>query len=636
MKFKLIIVLLVFVPLMGTAQDKKSKADNLYYGYQYQKAIEEYKSEMQKKPLTNGQLLNLADSYFSVGSFDDASKLYLDVNKNDTIMSVNQFNKMLQSLSKNSERDRVRTFLRSKEAQLSPELLENSEFNFSLLDFPASLDNVEINLAGINSPQGDFSPTFYKNGILFSSSRGRNSKNVYEPTGESYLDIYFSRLNSDNQLADVASFSEIPATDFHKSTPYYSTKSSTFFYILSNTEDGALRYDENGKNALAIGSLSETGKFRFLLKDLSTSFYYPFFDDNSERLYFSANFADSYGGTDLYYVYTTNGQIMSAPINLGPRINSPGNEISPYIFNGSLYFSSDIFYGLGGMDVYKSNIISNDSYTIPVNLGEGINSSLDDFGFIIRNGENGNFTGYFSSNRKGGKGGDDLYGFSMANDPGLKTFTLQGKVVNLINKSGLDKTQVRLLNHEGEVLKQTYSTIDGDFRIEVPWVSQITVEAMKDGYSVISTSYSEEGMEKLQNQSYNIGLVKMQDLVVNREDKTVLKLDKFYFDKGKAVVNAEVETELKKVVDAVTRFPQLRLRIETHTDSRGSSSSNNRLSQDRSDAIKDYLIKNGVSSNNIVKSIGYGEDVIKNSCVNGAYCLDFLHKQNERTLFVVE
>jgi outer membrane protein OmpA-like peptidoglycan-associated protein len=621
---------------MVLAQDKKSKADNLYYGYQYQKAIEEYKSEMQKKPLTNGQLLNLADSYFSVGSFDDASKLYLEVNKNDTIMTVNQFNKMLQSLSKNSERDRVRTFLRSKEAQLSPELLENSEFNYSLLDIPASLDNVEIKVADINSPQGDFSPTFYKNGILFSSSRSRNSKNVYEPTGESYLDIYFSRINSDNQLVDVEVFKDIPVTDFHKSTPYYSAKSSTFFYILSNTEDGALRYDENGKNALAIGSMSETGKFRFLLKDLSTSFYYPFFDDNNGRLYFSANFDDSYGGTDLYYVYTTNGQIMSAPINLGPRINSPGNEISPYIFNGSLYFSSDIFYGLGGMDVYKSNIITDNSYTIPVNLGEGINSSLDDFGFIIRDGENENFTGYFASNRKGGKGGDDLYAFSMANDPGLKTFTLQGKVVNLINKAGIDKTQVRLLNRDGVVLKQTYSTIDGDFRIEVPWVSQITIEAIKDGYSVISTSYSEEGMEKLQSQSYNIGLVKMQDLVVNREDKTVLKLDKFYFDKGKAVVNAEVETELKKVVDAVTRFPQLRLRIETHTDSRGSSSSNNRLSQDRSDAIRDYLIKNGVSSKNIVKSIGYGEDVIKNSCVNGAYCLDFLHKQNERTLIVVE
>ncbi|MGB2761514.1 MAG: tetratricopeptide repeat protein, partial [Maribacter stanieri] len=409
MRFKIIIVFLVFIPFLSTAQDKKSKADNLFYGYQYEKAIAAYKSEMQKDSLTNNQLLNLADSYFSTGNYDSASELYLKVNKNDTIMSVNRFNKMLQSLSKNSEKDRVKTFLRSKADKLSLELLENAEFNYSLLEIPSNNDNSTIRDLAVNSPQGDFSPAFYKNGVLFSSSRGRNTKNVYEPTGESYLDIYFARLSSNNQLVDVETFSEIPATDFHKSTPYYSDKLSTFFYILSNTEEGELRYDENGKNALAIGTLSDTGRFRFILKDLSTSFYYPYYDDNTDRLFFAANFDDSYGGTDLYYVYTNNGQIMSAPINLGPRINSPGNEIAPYIFNGSLYFSSDIFYGFGGMDVYKANMLPNDSFTIPVNLGEGINSTSDDFGFIIKNDEITGLSGFFASNRKGGKGGDDLY-----------------------------------------------------------------------------------------------------------------------------------------------------------------------------------------------------------------------------------
>jgi outer membrane protein OmpA-like peptidoglycan-associated protein len=635
MKFKLIIVTLVFVPFLVLAQDVKSKADYLYYGYQYQKAIAEYKNEMEKNPLTNHQLLNLADSYFSTGSFENASELYLEVNKNDTIMSVNRFNKMLQSLSKISERDRVRTFLRSKATMLSPELLENAEFNYSLLDIPSSIDNRVISALTVNSPQGDFSPTFYKNGLLFSSSRSQNSKNVYEPTGESYLDIFFGRINSNNDLVDVEVFSKIPKTKFHKSTPYYSTKLSTFFYILSNTEDEELKYDENGKNALAIGTLSDSGRFRFLLKDLSTSFYYPFFEDQTERLYFAANFDDSYGGTDLYYVYTNNGQIMSAPINLGPRINSPGNEISPYIFGGSLYFSSDVFYGLGGMDVYKSTILTNDSYTIPVNLGEGINSIADDFGFIIKDDENKGLSGYFASNRKGGKGGDDLYKFKFDEEPGLKTFALNGKVVNLRNKVGIEGAQIRLLNQGGEVLKEVFSTEDGSFRIEVPWLSQITIHATSDGYSVFSTTYSEEGMEDIQNSSYNLGLARMEDIVTVREDKTVLKLDKFYFDKGKAVINAQVETELNKVVDAVSRFPQLRLKIQTHTDSRGSDSYNKKLSQDRSDAIKEYLLKSGLKSSNILEAKGYGEEMIMNNCTNGAYCLDFLHKQNERTLFIV-
>lgn len=637
MKFKFLITILIIIPLLGFAQDKKSKADNLFYGYRYQQAIAEYKKEMEKKPLTNHQLLNLADSYFSTGKYDNASELYLEVNKNDTIMSVNRFNKMLQSLSKNSERDRVKTFLRSKADKLSPELLENAEFNYSLLEIPASNEDKTIRDLGVNSPQGDFSPAFYKNGILFSSSRSRNSKNVYEPTGESYLDIYFARISSTNTLVDVKTFKEIPATEFHKSTPYYSTKLSTFFYILSNTEDGELRYDENGKNALAIGTLSENGRFRFILKDLSTSFYYPFFDDNTERLYFAANFDDSYGGTDLYYVYTNNGQIMSAPINLGPRINSPGNEIAPYIYEGSLYFSSDVFYGLGGMDVYKSDILANETYTIPVNLGEGINSVSDDFGFIIQKAKEGNgLSGFFASNRKGGKGGDDLYGFMLDKSPGLKTFALGGKVVNLRNKAGLEGAQVRLLSQNGDVLKEVVSNSDGSFRIEVPWMSQVTIQAMSDGYSIFSTTYSEEGMEEIQNSSYNMGLAKMEDLVTVREEKTVIKLDKFYFDNGKSTLNAQVEGQLKKVIGAVERFPQIRLRILSYTDSRGSSSYNKRLSQDRANTIKQYLLNNGLGSHNILEATGYGEENIVNNCTNGAYCLDFLHKQNERTLFVVE
>jgi outer membrane protein OmpA-like peptidoglycan-associated protein len=636
MRFKIIIVFLVFIPFLSTAQDKKSKADNLFYGYQYEKAIAAYKSEMQKDSLTNNQLLNLADSYFSTGNYDSASELYLKVNKNDTIMSVNRFNKMLQSLSKNSEKDRVKTFLRSKADKLSPELLENAEFNYSLLEIPSNNDNSTIRDLAVNSPQGDFSPAFYKNGVLFSSSRGRNTKNVYEPTGESYLDIYFARLSSNNQLVDVETFNEIPVTDFHKSTPYYSDKLSTFFYILSNTEEGELRYDENGKNALAIGTLSDTGRFRFILKDLSTSFYYPYYDDNTDRLFFAANFDDSYGGTDLYYVYTNNGQIMSAPINLGSRINSPGNEIAPYIFNGSLYFSSDIFYGFGGMDVYKANMLPNDSFTIPVNLGEGINSTSDDFGFIIKNDEITGLSGFFASNRKGGKGGDDLYAFNFKNDPGLKTFALGGKVVNLKNKAGIKGAQVRLLNQQGDVIKEVASTADGSFRVEVPWMSQITIQAMSDGYSIFSTTYSEEGMEEIQNASYNMGLSKMEDLVTEIEEKTVLKLNKFYFDKGKSTLNPQVEAELNKVVDAVVRFPQMRLRIQSHTDSRGSNSYNKKLSQQRADTIKDFLLKNGLNSSNIIEATGYGEEMIVNNCKNGAYCLDFLHKQNERTLFVVE
>lgn len=635
MKFKLLIVFLLVMSSSLFAQEKKSKGDNYFYGYQYEAAIAEYNKEKIKAPLRNSQVLNLADAYFKTGKYDEASELYMQVNKNDTIMSVHRFNKMLQSLSKNTNKERVKAFLKSKSPMLSKELVENSEFNYELLAASGKSENARITNLSINTPQGDFSPAFFKENLLFSSSRPQKSKDVYKPSGESYLDIYSGKMEIDGNVTNSAPFSRISESKFHKSTPYFSEKLNRFFYILSNTQGDDMAFDDNGKNALAIGMLYENGDFRFLLKDLSTSFYYPYFDSESDKLYFAANFDNSYGGTDLYYVFTNNGQIMSAPINLGPRINSPGNEIAPFVHNGSLYFSSDVFYGLGGMDVYKSNVQKDGSYSIPVNIGEGINSTVDDFGFIIKENSDKELVGYFASNRAGGKGGDDIYSFKLNQTPGLKTFALRGKVVNLSSKIGIAKAQVRLLSREGDVLKEVYSNDDGGFTFEIPWQKQVTIQATKDRYSIFSAAYSEEEMEEVQKSSFNMGLAMLDDLVKTVEGKTVLKLEKFFFDKNKSIVTAAIALELDKVVDAVSRFPQLRLKIETHTDSRGSNTSNKKLSQRRSDAIKMYLLKNGLSSSNIVESIGLGEEKIKNNCTNGVYCLDFLHKQNERTLVEV-
>ena len=438
------------------------------------------------------------------------------------------------------------------------------------------------------------------------------------------------------QLAKANVFKNIDDSSFHKATPYFSEELNGFIYVLSNATDGKLLYDKNDKNALAIGMKPEDGSFRFLLRDLSTSFYYPFYDANSGKLYFSANFDDSYGGTDIYYVYTNNGQIMSAPINLGPRINSPGNEIAPYIFENSLYFSSDVFYGLGGMDIYKSNFESEDSFSVPVNLGKAINSEKDDFGFIIRNNGVG-LLGYFSSNREGGKGDDDIYGFLVDQKPGLKTLTLRGKVKEPYgNGKAVGNTSVRLLEKDGTVISEITTNEDGDYRFEIPWRDEVILQASKERYSL----YTEKmvvatGDEQETTFNVDIGLSLYDDIVEEKEGQTVIKLKKFFFAKNGSTITSEIAKELDKVVKAVNSFPNMQLRIETYTDSRGGSSTNFRLTQKRSDAIKKYLLANGVSSSNVLYSIGYGENKILNNCKNGVFCLDVLHKKNQRSLIVV-
>lgn len=636
MKYQLFLTFFSMATFMCMGQDTTSKGDSFFNGYEYQKAIQAYTKEQSKTPLTNHQLLNLADSYFKIRSYEKASKLYLDINKNDTILSPTRFNRMLQSLSKTSDRERVLTFLRTKSDLLTSELSENAEFNYELIT--AAVGNLDFQLfnVAINSPQADISPAFYKgNKLLFSSSRIQKTKEKYIPTGESYLDIYTATTDEKGAVTGASVFSDIPFSKFHKSTPFYSEKSDRLFYIHSNTVDSELAVDSNGKNALAIGMQNSSGKYQSLLKDLSTSFYYPFFDEKTERLYFAATFDDSYGGTDLYYVTTNNGQIMSAPTNLGPRINSPGNEIAPYLFDGDLYFSSDVFYGLGGMDVYKSNQNSNGLYSIPVNLGKGINSTSDDFGFIIKDKGNDQYLGYLASNRRGGDGGDDIYGFNIKGIPGLKTFMLSGEIKDVFRQNGIDQVQITVLGFEGNIIKQSMTKEDGSFSLEIPWQKGVTIKTTKQRYSKFVVTLPEEEMRSAEDAPFNIDLALLDNLVEEKEGQTVVKLNKFYFDKGRSVVTPAVAIELDKVVEAATNFPNLRLAIASHTDTRGSSSYNQKLSQSRSDAVKAYLLKKGVAKTAIIESLGYGEEKLTNNCVNGAYCLDFLHKQNERTLIKV-
>jgi len=635
---KLRITLLTF--LLGMvftfAQDKKSKGDVFFFQYEYQKAVNAYEEQLANGTLTEQQFLNLADAYFKTNNFEKASEAYLEMFKKDTLMDGHHYNKMLQSLSKTSDPKRKEDLLLTMSSSFPKELMENMDFNNQLLQSESAqvgLDYDIFNLAG-NSPQTDFASTFFGHKLLFSSGRGQDKKNRYEPGNEGYFNIYESVIESNGQVTSIEPFQQIAKSIYHKATPFYSNRLNSVFYVLSNTKGGELAFDPNGKNALSIGMQVLGGSFQLLLKDMSTSFYYPFYDDKSGKLYFAADFDDGYGGTDIYYVYTNNGQVMSAPINLGPRINSSGNEISPYIFDDNFYFSSDVFYGIGGMDIYKSNI-EGEEFGIPINLGKEINTEYDDFGLIIQNDGDG-LLGYFTSNRPGGKGKDDLYGFKVDEKPGIRTITFKGSVVKPYDKSDdVANAYVRLYNASGDMLAETYSDEDGNYRLEVPWEEKVVLESSKDRYSIFSQQFNEEDLQQLANNTFDIDISLYDDLVEEKEGQKVVKMDEFFFSKSSTKLTPEIETELDKVVSFVKEFPQAQLRIETYTDSRGGSSTNYRLTQGRSDAIKQYLVQHGVSSNSILYSIGYGEDKILNNCTNGVFCIEMLHKQNQRSLVVV-
>ncbi|MEH6682438.1 MAG: OmpA family protein [Sediminicola sp.] len=630
-----ILVLFFLLTISCFGQDKKSKADNLFFGYAYKQAIAEYKKEMAKTKLDNQQYLNLADAYLKTGDYKNAATTYTLVYKRDSTLSNHNFNKMLLSIARTDGMERVNAYLATKKALLPAEWIENANFNAELLDSDGG-DGLKYEILNIrgNSAQADFSPTFYGEKLLFTSSRSQKSKDLYIPSGESFMDIFIGRVSQNGDILNANAFNDMPPSKFHEATPFYSQELESIFYMLSNAEDGELSFDENGKNALAIGMVDQKGVFKYLLRDLGTSFYYPFYDAPTGKLYFSANFGDSYGGTDIYYVYTNQGQIMSAPVNLGPRINTAGNEIAPFVFDNSLYFSSDVFYGLGGMDIYRSNLMPDDSFSIPVNLGREINSTYDDFGFIIKDSSTGGLMGYFASNREGGKGKDDIYSFSVSEKPGLKTLVLSGTVAKP-SGTAIDRAAVRVYDMQMELLKEVYTNENGQYQLEIPWRDSILVGAAKERFSTYTEALEGKSLNAANNGKLHIALTQLEDLLTEREGQKVIKLNKFFFDRYKNIITPGIALELDKVVEAVKNFPKLQLRIETHTDSRGGGSANLKLSQQRADAIKKYLLDKGVSPSNILYTVGYGEDKILNNCTNGVYCLEMLHQQNDRSLIVV-
>ena len=626
----------IFMSPSLLSQEIRSKGDKYFYSYAFADAIVEYKKETTRAPLSLLQIRNLAEAYEKTGNETEALYLYQDLFQRDTSLPKTYVNRMLNLILRNEGTENVREFVANHPDSFSPEVMENAAFNYEIAGEPLEEDSsFRIFSLEINTPHADFAPSFFGDNLLFTSSRSQETKDTYAPTGESYLDIFVGKVQGSGDVTSAVPYTVIEDSRFHQATPYYSSALNKLFYIRSNERNGRLSFDQNGKNTLAMGVSDFQNRFNFLMRDLSTSFYYPFFDEATEKLYFAAEFEDSFGGTDIYYVHTNNGQIMSAPVNLGPKVNTPGNEISPFIYENSLYFASDIFYGLGGMDLYKSEMGPGDFFSIPINLGGSINTIKDEFGFIVQEWDEEGLMGYFSSNRSEGLGKDDIYGFKVKKAPKPKTLLLKGHVVTLNTDDGIPEAVVRIQGANEEILKEVVSDETGAYQIEVPWQEQITLICEKTRYSIFRKKFDVSSLEAIGQSDINIGIIQLDDIVEEKEGQTVLKLKKFWFDKGKSKLTAEIEAELDKVVEAILMFPNLQLRIEAHTDSRGGSSTNFRLSQQRADVIKSYLEVNGVPSSNILYTIGYGEEKILNNCTNGVYCLDVLHKRNERHLIVV-
>jgi len=492
---------------------------------------------------------------------------------------------------------------------------------------------------GANDELSNFGTAFYGDEmLLFSAPAKRNYiiNNTWKGNGQPFLEIYAGTISENGELKDVHKFSKKVNTKFHEAGVTFSKDKKTVYFTRSNYFEGKYRKDSLGLNRLkifkatkdAMGEWSEVSNLPFNNDHYSVG--HPTLSADQKTLYFVSDMPGTIGGTDIFKVAVNSDGTYGSPVNLGSEINTIGKEMFPFIAgNNKLYFSSNGRNGIGMLDVYMSEINDQGEIISTTHLEEPVNSDNDDFGFII-NDETGK--GYFTSNRYGGKGDDDIY-FFIENRPIICDQAVEGIITDFETKLLLPGTLVKVFKSNVLIDSLTVTVgTDAKFKFPLECESSYKIVASKENYIdksiTLNTSDENEKIHEIE-----IALAPDAEFVVVG-DKTLLKINTIYFDYDKSDIREDAATELNKAIKIMTKYPKLIVEFGAHCDSRGPDSYNDRLSTRRANSTVDYMTQRGVSTHQLTGK-GYGERMLTNKCSNGVRCTEDEHQLNRRTEFVI-
>jgi outer membrane protein OmpA-like peptidoglycan-associated protein len=369
------------------------------------------------------------------------------------------------------------------------------------------------------------------------------------------------------------------------------------------------------KATLVNGTWQNLEELPFNSDDYSVG--HPALTPCCHTLYFVSDMPGGYGGTDIYRTDFVDGE-WTEPVNLGPEVNTAGNEMFPYYAeDGALYFSSDAHNSMGGLDVFIT-YDNGDRWATPENLNYPINSFKDDFGFIINQEER---TGFVSSSRAEE---DKIYAFKNV-DP---TFNLIGFAHIINTDTPVAGVTAELTNSEtGSVVTAT-SDEKGHFKVPLDAESAYTILCKKKGVFARSDKLSTKGLKYSQDFYADFAV---EEIVI---DKPIV-LENIYYDFDKWDIRPDAAIELNKLVKLLQDNPTIHIEMGSHTDVRGSDTYNEVLSGKRAHAAVEYLISKGIDQERLTWK-GYGESVLVNECSDGVECSEEKHQENRRTEFKVK
>ena len=490
-----------------------------------------------------------------------------------------------------------------------------------------------------NTALSNFGTTFYGSDKLVYATPAKRQyiiSNVWKGNGQPYLDLYVGTITEGGELTDIQKFSSIINTRFHEADVTFSKDNKTVYFTRSNFFEGKYRKDSLGLNRLKIykgikgmdGTWSKLYDLPFNNDHYSVG--HPTLSEDERTLYFVSDMPGTLGKTDIFKVAVNADGSYGEPVNMGPDVNTLEKEMFPYISgNNELYFSSEGRGGKGKLDVFLATL-QNNKVISTVILEDPINSDQDDFGFIINK---ETFEGYFTSNRSGGKGDDDIYYFKE-NIPIICNQSVKGFIKDAQTKMLLEGTLVKVF--KSNVLIDSLTTTVGEnasFNFPLECNSSYKIVGSKKNYIENSVSFNTTDENKKIHE-VELLLEPDEEFVVIG-DRVLLKINTIYFDFDKSDIREDAAVELNKAIEIMKKYPELIVEFGAHCDSRGPDAYNDKLSTRRANSTVDYMTKRGISAK-MLTGKGYGERMLTNQCTNGVKCTEEEHQLNRRTEFVIK
>ena len=478
------------------------------------------------------------------------------------------------------------------------------------------------NVQPLNTKFEDFSPSYSRKNfkeLYFTSTReGSTGNGIDGWTGQSYSDIYEAKLDKNGKWSTPVALKEPVNGKFNEGSVTFNDKFSKIFFTRCEEDKNKLKGCQIFTTLKKGNNWDEPVLVPFTADSFTVG--HPWLSDSEDILLFASNMPGGLGGRDIWMAkFDKKAKTWGSPINLGPQVNTEGDEMYPSLRNDStLYFASNGHVGMGGLDIFEAKL-KGGKWGGTANLKYPINTEADDFQIIF---QGKNERGYFSSSREGGKGASDIYEFSVP--PIL--FTIGGYVIDFDTKQPITGAKVTMKDKDG-MIYETVTDQTGSYTFDnTKFKEDNTYDFIANSTDYLNDIGKESTVGELASRDYK------KDFFLKTTKKGPIKLPKIEYDLGKWDLRPESNDSLNGLIQTLKDNPQITIELMSHTDSRDAAKANITLSQKRAQSVVDYLVQQKIDPARLTAK-GYGETKLLNKCKDGVKCSEEEHQMNRRTEF---